>query len=333
VRASKRTVPGIHVQTVLILLVTSLLGAPRAAAKNIVVEATPVELYEGKPYRTQVGELEYLGGFELNSREPTFGGLSGLALSPDARLLYAVSDHGYRLTAHLKHDSEGRLTGIDSWVSTPLLTTRGTRARGVYRDAEAIVLDQDGTQLVSFERRHRIRRYAALKGGSGTGPAVAVPTPPELANAPSNGGIEAMTLLRDGTLMVLTEYYENPNGTIKGWLMRDGTASPISYDPRDGFSPTDLATLPNGDVLLLERKFNLAAMAARIRRFRLSDIKPGHKLEGEKIAEIGNPLTVDNFEGLAVRQGPKGGILLYLVSDDNYLPFERTLLLQFRLAR
>jgi hypothetical protein len=331
-RELKRIVYGIHVYTVVILLATSLLGDPLAAAKDIQVEATPVELYEGKPYRTQVGELEYLGGFELISSESTFGGLSGLAVSADGQRLYAVSDRGYRLTAHLRHDAEGRLKGIDSWVSTPLLTTRGSRARGVYGDAEAIVLDKDGTQLVSFEHRHRIRRYAALNGKRTTGPAIAVPAPTELANAPPNGGLEAITLLRDGRLMALTEYYENRDGTIKGWLMRNGTASPISYDPRDGFSPTDLATLPNGDVLLLERKFNLAMMAARIRRFRLRDIKPGHKLEGEKIAEIGNPLTVDNFEGLAVRQSAKGDILLYLVSDDNFLLFQRTLLLQFRLS-
>ena len=109
----------------------------------------------------------------------------------------------------------------------------------------------------------------------------------------------------------------------KGWLIRNGTASPISYQATDGFKPTDLATLPNGDVLLLERKFSLPNMTARIRRFRETELKPGMKLSGKELATIGHPLSVDNFEGLAVRQDSQGGVLLYLVSDDNFLPFQR----------
>lgn len=43
------------------------------------------------------------------------------------------------------------------------------------------------------------------------------------------------------------------------------------------------------------------------------------------------PLVIDNFEGLAVRELPRGGLLLYLISDDNFNFFQQTLLLQFRL--
>jgi hypothetical protein len=47
---------------------------------------------------------------------------------------------------------------------------------------------------------------------------------------------------------------------------------------------------------------------------------------------IERPLTIDNFEGLAVVRDPSGGVLVYLLSDDNYSPLQRTLLLRFRLA-
>ena len=40
---------------------------------------------------------------------------------------------------------------------------------------------------------------------------------------------------------------------------------------------------------------------------------------------------MDNFEGLALRRDRAGRTLLYLVSDDNFVPLQRTLLLQFRL--
>ena len=41
------------------------------------------------------------------------------------------------------------------------------------------------------------------------------------------------------------------------------------------------------------------------------------------------PLTVDNFEGIAVVPRATGGIRLYLVSDDNGSATQRTYLLAF----
>jgi hypothetical protein len=40
------------------------------------------------------------------------------------------------------------------------------------------------------------------------------------------------------------------------------------------------------------------------------------------------PLSVDNFECIAVRPAP-GGRYIYLMSDNNQNPQQRTLLLQF----
>jgi hypothetical protein len=35
------------------------------------------------------------------------------------------------------------------------------------------------------------------------------------------------------------------------------------------------------------------------------------------------------MEGIAVRRGVNGEIFLYIISDDNYSPLQRTLLLMF----
>jgi hypothetical protein len=43
------------------------------------------------------------------------------------------------------------------------------------------------------------------------------------------------------------------------------------------------------------------------------------------------PLLNDNFEGVAVRPGPNGETLIYIVSDDNFLPFQRAYLVMFSL--
>ncbi len=38
------------------------------------------------------------------------------------------------------------------------------------------------------------------------------------------------------------------------------------------------------------------------------------------------------MEGIAARRGPGGETLIYLISDDNFHPWQRTLLLMFELA-
>jgi hypothetical protein len=40
---------------------------------------------------------------------------------------------------------------------------------------------------------------------------------------------------------------------------------------------------------------------------------------------------VDNYEGVAAGRGPGGETVVYLISDDNTNPLQRTLLMQFRL--
>ena len=58
-------------------------------------------------------------------------------------------------------------------------------------------------------------------------------------------------------------------------------------------------------------------------------MKPGARLEAENLAEIRFPLNVDNFEGIETRRGPGGETLIYVISDDNYNPLQRTLLMMF----
>ena len=49
-----------------------------------------------------------------------------------------------------------------------------------------------------------------------------------------------------------------------------------------------------------------------------------------KLATLRRPLTRDNMEGVACTASPSGpGKRLYLVSDDNFESFQRTVLLAF----
>ncbi len=279
------------------------------------------------------GQLIFLGGFELASGDPRFGGLSGLALSKDGDLLYAVSDRGYWLTARLHHDSQGVLRGIDSWQIASLLAPSGSVLKRSMRDAEALIRDRDGSFIVGFERNPRLWRYPASREAFALPPRP-LPLPPDLLKAPSNGGLEAVAILPDRRLVLITERYKNDNGTTKGWLMNKNRFSSISYLQSDGFEPTDISPLPNGDLILLERRYNLLRGAiVRVRRLPATGIRPGAHLKGEELAVLKAPFEVDNFEGLAVRQHPTAGTLLYMISDDNYSFLQRTLLLQFHLIK
>jgi hypothetical protein len=101
--------------------------------------------------------------------------------------------------------------------------------------------------------------------------------------------------------------------------------------PSAEFRASDCAALPNGDVMVLERRPSISlSFSARLKRIRAARLRPSAALNGEELLRLDPPLRVDNFEGIAVRED-QIGTLIYLISDDNFHPLQRTLLLQFRL--
>lgn len=133
-------------------------------------------------------------------------------------------------------------------------------------------------------------------------------------------------------MLALTEGLEAPDGALRGWIGGANGWAPLAYRRTAPFRPTDAARLPNGDVLVLERAFGLLTGAAmRLVRIAAADIHAGALLAGAPLAQLRPPLTVDNFEGLALRQAANGETLVYLLSDDNFSPLQRTYLLMFAL--
>ncbi len=310
---------------VLIVLLVLLLFPAAAPARILTVEAVPVALDPENPARKSIGRLEFIGGLRLSSSDPAFGGFSGLDISADGRLT-AIGDRGQWLSARLEEE-QGRPVALTDASMMPLQGIGGQGLNGPWRDAESLARLPGGGWLVAFERFHRIRRYeekAPLYGGG----AAIVPRPPALDAAPANGGIEAMTVLADGRILIFAEDMRTEQGTHPGWLIGpDGSMARLSLRAEGLFKPTGLSTLANGDVLLLERRFTLiGGVAARISRLRRQDIRPAARLGAQELARLEPPLTVDNFEGIAaVADG------IYILSDDNFNPLQNTLLLKFRL--
>ena len=311
-------------------LAGALALAPGAAlGASIPLSTSPVALDRSDAAVQRVGRLRFLGGLEIASEAAAFGGLSGLSVSADGRLS-AVTDRGHWFAARVVRDGAGRLVDLVEGVLAPLRDTQGRPLGGDWRDAEALERLPGGDVLVSFERHHRVWRYATGRDGV-PGRATPVPTPAALAHAPANGGLEALAPLPDGRILMLSQGRAPGAGAHAGWLVGAETHA-LGYRPEPGFKPSDAAVLPGGDVLVLSRAFSLiGGMRARLERTPAAAIRPGALLRGDLVARFAAPLTVDNFEGVAAVQGADGGTLVYLVSDDNFNFFQRTLLLLFRL--
>ena len=105
----------------------------------------------------------------------------------------------------------------------------------------------------------------------------------------------------------------------------------FGYLPPPGYDPSDAVELPDGRVIVLNRKLAMPfAWSAILTLIDRRAMTQGAIVRGREIARLAPPLTVDNFEGLAVtREG--GATILWMVSDDNLFLLQRTLLLKFRL--
>lgn len=311
------------------LALLAALATTPAAAADIVVETRPVPLVADRPGITGVDSLAWRGGLELASRDDRFGGLSALDLSPEGRL-YAVGDQGHLFAFRPAIDGDGRLVGIGDVAIWPLHGADGRALAGskAESDAEALAFDGDGF-LVGFERAHRMLHYR----DAGDRRPETRRSPPGLDAAPSNSGIETLVRLPDGRLLALTEGLVGGVDLLVGWLGDGGAWRAVTYRLHDGYLPTDAAALPDGDVIVLERRYTpLDGSRARLRRIPAAALAgtPSTALDPPAIATLEPPMTVDNFEGLAIVESG-GERRLFILSDDNFNRRQRTLLMMFTL--
>lgn len=299
------------------------------ASDDTAASSTPVALVSGQKAVDHVGSFRFRGAVTFAA--PHVGGLSGLAVLDGNRQLVAISDRAQIVTARLRLDGQGGLAAVESPVLRPLPLERRPKAGERLSDSEELAALPDGGWLVSFERAHRILRY-----GPGFAHPVMLPTPPGAEDAPSNGGMEALTVLPDGRLLAFEEGEDGPQPR-PAWLgtppvRGDGDWAVMSYRPAAGFRPTGAATLPDGDALVLERRVSwIGGWGSRIVRLPAASLRAGADLSGVELARLESPFITENFEGIAVTRGPAGETLVWLISDDNFSPLQRTLLVLLEL--
>lgn len=291
------------------------------------IEAVRVALDPSDPARTSVGPLRFLGGWELRSARADFGGISGLHVS-NGHLL-AISDAGSVFRFNMRGD--GRMVGARFGT---LPAGPGTGATKADRDAEALAVDPaTGKLWVAFERHNAIWRY-----GRDLARAEAHAEPAAMASWPSNNGPEAMARLADGRFVVISEGTGKPAKIHKALLYGSDPTRPgarparFRYHAPIGFSVTDTAQLPDGRLLVLHRHYSLMnGVAAALVVVDPEEIKEGATVLGRRFAHFKAPLTLDNFEALSIERIGRRTIL-WLASDDNFSPLQRTLLMKFELV-
>lgn len=311
--------------SLIFLLLLSAPASEQAPPGGWPIVSRAVPLDPDHPDRDRVGALRWLGGWVLTSRDPGFGGISAMTMR-DGRFL-AIGDTGGVFRFGLR---DGKVIGTHIGV---LPAGPGAGAGKLDRDAESLAADPaTGAIWIGFEQHNAIWRYDASVDH-----AEAHDEPPSMKAWPANGGPEAMVRLNDGRFIVLGEEAPGPQGSTEGLLFGSdpavGGSDPVRFGYRAPatYVATDMAALPDGRLLVINRHYTpIDGVSAILTMIDPKEIRPGAVLIGRELARLVPPLTVDNMEALAVTR-EAGQTIVWIASDDNFNPLQRTLLLKFAL--
>jgi hypothetical protein len=280
--------------------------------------------------------------------------LSDLAWDDHDKVLYAVTDQGalFGLQPSFK---DGFLIAVSLVSAAPLREPEsGKKVRWRRTDAEGLGIIKGGSRrkrdaefLISFEVEPRLVQYA--RDGTAR---KEIPLPAPLANVSNytnpNLGLESLCIHpRLGALVAPEQPLRDAPDTRmrvfsldgKIWTL-DTPGRPVALSCTDsamgssrGPRARDGASADSSTVLILEREFNTSSFRGTItlRESRLPARPPGRPVATRVLATLDNKLghAIDNFEGLAHHRGTR----YFMVSDNNDLFLQRTLLLYFEVVR
>ncbi|HEV2866955.1 MAG TPA: esterase-like activity of phytase family protein [Allosphingosinicella sp.] len=323
---NKRSVRALLLLGALVLLATMVdppPPPPEPGAAFASVTATPVALDAADPARSRAGQLVFLRGWDLNSEEPRFGGIS--AMQVEGERVTAISDAGVLFAFPLPR-RPGRLP-----LQLRPLDPSGDEGDKGSRDTESMLFF-GGSAWFGLERQNAVIRYRRSDWRRESDA-----QPRAMRDWRGNSGPEAMVRLRDGRFLVFSEGRDDGAAFSDVVLFAGDPADPatsatrLRYRRLPAFRVTDAALLPDGRVLVLNRRFTLLeGVAAKLAVVEIAGLGEGATLEPRGIADLRPPLTVDNMEALSVAQ-EGGRTIVRIASDDNFMALQRTLLLEFEL--
>ncbi|MFJ5967197.1 esterase-like activity of phytase family protein [Streptomyces sp. NPDC093060] len=249
-------------------------------------------------------------------------------------------------------EDRSSLFGLDPKTLQPTSAVHLADEKGADLDSEGLVIDRDGTRLISSETEPSVRRYS--RDGKILD---RLPVPPSLLVAPAgrataNQTFEGLTMLPGGrTLLASMEYSISGDTTgivrFQTWTRHHGgfrLAAQYAYRTDAGLGVPEVQATPDGRLLVLERGFTpgvgntvrlyeadlrhatdtstVEILTGRpdvqlIRKTLLADIATCPTLGATAKQPQPNPL-LDNIEGMTVTgRDHTGRLKVLLVSDDN----------------
>ncbi len=324
-------------------LAVSILLACTAAAQSqdlglqqIDVKASPITQFKIGSPDAQFGRLTFMGGLEMTASERNFGALSAFRFLDGGAQFIGVSDTGFWYAGAVERDEAGRPVGVSSFRMNPVRNDEGEGFRKKWQaDAEGLAVWGDEI-TVTFERDHRIST-GKLDPATLTVKLREETLPIPANELRRNKGFETLaTSPESGPLgtarIAVTEKSLDKAGNIFAAVL-EGKEKGVFFVARNGeYDITDGDFLPNGDLLLLERRFNMAdGIGMRLRLIKGGSIEPEATVNGEILLEADLAYQIDNMEALDVWQDTAGDTRVTLLSDDNHSILQRNLLLEFKL--
>ncbi|MFC3577701.1 esterase-like activity of phytase family protein [Streptomyces yaanensis] len=277
-------------------------------------------------------------GLDKTTYEGTFvGNLSALAVDRDGELA-ALSDRSSLFT-------------LDRKTVRPTSVVKLADESGADLDSEGLVVDRDGTRLVTSETEPSVRRYS--RDGKILD---RLPVPDSLRVAPAgraatNLTFEGLTLLPGGhTLLASMEYSISGDSAgiarFQTWKRHGGhfeLAAQYGYRIDAGLGVPEVQATPDGRLLVLERGWTsgvgntvrlyladprhatdtsgIDSLTGQsdvrlIKKTLLADLVNCPSLGATAKQPQPNPL-LDNIEGMTITGSTKDRLNVLLVSDDN----------------
>ena len=213
-------------------------------------------------------------------------------------------------------ESDAELNDIVGMDIGALRNLRGRKPRDKDDiDAEALTLNPQGDWMVAFEQDHRVWRYEDL-----TGPAQDEGQGPLTVFGPmiANKGIETMAGGPDGGLLCAERHTSGEANCARIYgrqvEMFELVPPPELAAFGTGPVPTDAACADDGVCYALMKAFDSRQLTGKAIKAAVIEVQPDNSQR--VLAVLEHPLSVDNMEGLAVRE-QYGRRFLYLASDDN----------------
>ena len=298
---------------------TWLRSPPPPRALQAEARLTPIETR-----RVSRGPFTLVAGWELSGDPLRFGGFSALVALPGGRFL-AGTDTGRRL--EFDRPDHGRRPGVFG----PFESNETAYKNG--RDLESLAVDPgSGIVWAGYEYRNSIVRLdAALRPGEEVFPAL-------MADWSANSGIESLVRLSDGRFLAIEERPRRWRGSRHMALLfaadpvEDSEPQSVVIDLPAGYRPVDATPVGEGRALVLLRRLDWGVppgFDTAIAEVDVNSPSADGIVAARMLAEFGAAIPRDNYEGLAVTEDADG-THLWLISDDNFMSFQRTLLLKLR---